>query len=378
MLLLFLTSLHIEEASEDVPQLTYLTPMTVKIGRKFFFKYINNLKVKYTENESKLTYLGYLEIWKKENPQLIDILDDTFYSNLGYKAVDILMSSNMVETTLKRSTKADFTHFYLTLEIVDKNLRSKETKNLVFNLPVRLPMLCKPNEYGLGDNKEKIMTAYLLNSDRFSTDLFIEKKAYAVYSELSSENYVSIMVNNLSRIPFKINKRLLEFIDENGENFNLLINPDTKHKFADIKKKTKYQKSVFASHNSKVILQETIRDLASYFQHFSELYFPVRLEQRGRLYCLPHYLDYQSSELAKALFLFARPGIIKKNDMTSIYYFKYYRANTFAGQISRASLKTKIEWLENNIYNMINYDNGSLLKKAKDKLAFLSFCLEFK
>lgn len=32
----------------------------------------------------------------------------------------------------------------------------------------------------------------------------------------------------------------------------------------------------------------------------------------------------------------------------------------------------------NNIYNIINYDNGILLKPAKDKILFLSFCMEFK
>lgn len=37
----------------------------------------------------------------------------------------------------------------------------------------------------------------------------------------------------------------------------------------------------------------------------------------------------------------------------------------------------KIEWVEKNIPNIINYDNGILLSTAKDKLLFLSFCIEY-
>lgn len=159
----------------------------------------------------------------------------------------------------------------------------------------------------------------------------------------------------------------------------MLIDTEAKHKFADIPKRTKYQQSHYASHVSKVVLQETVLGLAEFFSKFSKIYFPVRLDQRGRLYCAPNYLDYKGNDLSKSLLLFAEPGVIKRSQTASIIYLKVYGANCYGvGGISRNSLNFKLKWIDENIDNILNYDNGILLEKAKDKLLFLSFCMEFK
>ena len=120
------------------------------------------------------------------------------------------------------------------------------------------------------------------------------------------------MVNKLASTPFKINQTLLDYITGEESKHNLLTDVYTEHKFANLEKRSKYQQSVFASHNSKVVLQETILGLADYYRKFSKIYFPVRLDKRGRLYCSSNYLNYQSNELSKALLLFAYPGTILK------------------------------------------------------------------
>jgi DNA-directed RNA polymerase len=151
------------------------------------------------------------------------------------------------------------------------------------------------------------------------------------------------MINKISSTGFKINKTLFDYIINNGDKHNLLIDPTVKHKFADIQKKSKYQESVYASHNSKVILQKTILGIAEYFSNFSSIYFPVRLDQRGRLYCSPNFLNYQSNELSKSLLLFSEPGIINRDNMDSIKYLKVYGANCFGGKISKLSIESKLE-----------------------------------
>lgn len=186
------------------------------------------------------------------------------------------------------------------------------------------------------------------------------------------------MVNNISRTPFKINQTLLDYINNEGMKHDLLIDPDVTHKFEYLEKRNKYPRGVLASHKSKVILQQTILELADFYRSFSKIYFPVRLDQRGRLYCSPSYLNYQSNELSKALLLFAEPGIINRGDGTSIAYLKAYGANCYGDSISKSSVMEKIKWVDNNITNIINYDNGTLLNKAKEKLLFLAFCIEFK
>jgi len=126
------------------------------------------------------------------------------------------------------------------------------------------------------------------------------------------------------------------------------------------------------------VLQETILGIAEFFRKFSRIYFPVRLDQRGRLYCISSYLNYQSNELSKALLSFAIPGILTKNSTQSVVYLKTYGANCHGGTIGKGSIKSKLEWIDKNIDDILNYDNGTLLEKASDKFLFLSFCIEYK
>ena len=79
--------------------------------------------------------------------------------------------------------------------------------------------------------------------------------------------------------------------------------------------------------------------------------------------------------MKQALLLFADPGIIKKNNTDSVIYLKVYGANCYGGMISKASIKSKLEWVDKNIDNIIHYENDILIDKAKDKLLLLSFCM---
>lgn len=82
--------------------------------------------------------------------------------------------------------------------------------------------------------------------------------------------------------------------------------------------------------------------------------------------------------MARSLLLFAKPGVIKKYNLDCILYLKTYGANCFGGKIAKASFNKKLAWVDDNIENIINFENGILISKAKDKLLFLAFCLEFK
>lgn len=183
------------------------------------------------------------------------------------------------------------------------------------------------------------------------------------------------MINKLSNTPFKINTELLDYIilDKQG----LLLNTYESIPYSDILKRSKSQDKIYKGHITNLTVQENILKIADLFRNVDKIYFPVRCDQRGRIYCTPNYLNYQSTELAKSLLLFSEPSLITRND-SSIKYLMGYGVNCFGGVISKGSLENKVKWVENNIKNILNYDNGILLSKAKDKLLFLSFCLEYK
>ena len=91
------------------------------------------------------------------------------------------------------------------------------------------------------------------------------------------------MVNKISNTAFKFNGSLFYFINDTiNDVYNLFIDYSKEHKFAYVKR-TRSQDRSYKSHNSKVILQETILKIASFFRNFNEIYYPVRLDQRGRL-----------------------------------------------------------------------------------------------
>lgn len=75
--------------------------------------------------------------------------------------------------------------------------------------------------------------------------------------------------------------------------------------------------------------------------------------------------------------LFSNPGIIKREDTESFNYLKIFGANCYGHGLDKLSFNKRIEWVDKNIENIINYENGILLKQSKSKELFLSFCMEF-
>ena len=296
-----------QETEEDKQFATL--PTSIKIGKKMFSKYINNLKDEYLNNgNTYITYTNWLNNLKQNNKEIDYYYDnDTFYSKMGSKIIDILTHTDLLDQKLL--TTRDINYRFNALYVKDKGLMSNKNRQSVINLPVKLPMICTSKPYS-----NNVLGGYLLNDDKFSEQLLVEKKAYATTSVLTGDKIYS-MVNKISATPFKINESLLDYLINEGTKHNLLIDLEVKHKFEDLPKRTKYQRSVYASHKSKIILQQTILDLAEFFRKFSSIYFPLRLDQRGRLYCTPSYLNYQSNELSKALLLFSEPGIITKKDV---------------------------------------------------------------
>lgn len=65
------------------------------------------------------------------------------------------------------------------------------------------------------------------------------------------------------------------------------------------------------------------------------IYFTLRSDQRGILYCEPNYFNYQSHELSKSFLLFANPGVIDNSNVECIRYLKPYGANCYGGTVSK-------------------------------------------
>lgn len=158
-------------------------------------------------------------------------------------------------------------------------------------------MIVKPKIYD-----DKTLGGYLLNDVEFKEELLISKKTFSFSSKLiKNNNNLLNMVNNLSSTPFKINTELLDFVLKSDY---LLLDPNKKQEYSDLKSLTKTKKRKLKAYNSKVLLQETILEIVLYFKQFGEIYFPVRICQRGRVYTITTAFNYKSNELSRSLILF--------------------------------------------------------------------------
>lgn len=66
------------------------------------------------------------------------------------------------------------------------------------------------------------------------------------------------------------------------------------------------------------------------------------MDFRGRIYPRVTYLNYQGSQLAKSLLLFAYPGSIKRNNIKAIEYLKSYGAACFGHGLDKKSYKERL------------------------------------
>lgn len=40
------------------------------------------------------------------------------------------------------------------------------------------------------------------------------------------------------------------------------------------------------AHNTQIVLERTILNIVEYYKNYPNIYFPIRSDQRGRLYCI--------------------------------------------------------------------------------------------
>lgn len=183
-------------------------------------------------------------------------------------------------------------------------------------MPYKIPMLVEPNKYGIVKGKE-ILGGYLLNDKEFTSPLIIKNSEWKDQSLIQEKNIIYDTINNISSVGYKINIQVLNFIMENYLNFHLIMDPNEIHPLEKKDKLTILQRKELDSFYSKKRLDQSILGLAHIFKNVPQFFIPVRMDNRGRIYCNSDYLNYQSNELSKALLLFSRPTKISKKDKKS-------------------------------------------------------------
>jgi hypothetical protein len=310
----------------------------------FYNNHLNkNKKYKASDVKSKnFSLKNYIE----ENSEEFNKYDnEVFFISLGIDLFYLLVEVNLIEIQTIIKSRENKTNIYVPNKIKFENL---EKSNNYLNLSHKIPMIVKPKKYSMNwDTGKEVLGGYLLNDKEFVNNLIISNPELKDQSKILRDNSIFDMVNKISSVGYKINIQVLDFILDNSLDFDIILDPNFKHPLFIKKEKgnklTKLEKTTLDSFLSRRQLEMNILGLALIFKNVPQFYIPVRIDNRGRTYCMVDYLHYQSIELAKSLLLFSKGEMIYKSDTKSIDYLKIFGANCYGNGIDKKTYVERVE-----------------------------------
>lgn len=343
----------------------------MQIGEKIFNRWSYLLFKKHVKLNPKSNnfseFKSSLNITSKDIGNLGDLLLHHVLKIGDFLELDIKKEFNKNETWIVPSEKG--------IKLFEKN----------FDLiGFKLPMLCPPVKWD--ENQEG---GYLLNN-QYKFDSLIHQSVNNVTPTIIEENNeIYNQINYMSSIPFKINKKILKLILDEGIEKGLILG--SLHKDTDkIKELSLLEKQKVLAHNSRYYQERNILGIAQLFSNVEKFYFPLFYDWRGRIYTDTSYLNYQSIPLAKALLEFADgksllqsyENMPNNTDVQqAIFWLKVYGANCYGNgdnkNLDKLSYIDRVIWIENNHNNIISLD-PNFWTKANEPLLFLAFCYEYK
>lgn len=363
---------------------TNCTELASDLGQSLLYIFYSNEYKKNQLKGVKEPLEGLSKFIDTYYQRLNQLACDSVLINIGLKLLSFLEECGLIHSKIYILAKDHKNHIF----VANDQILNSIGKNMeLLNISYKIPMIVPPKKYGrdLSSGKE-ILGGFLLNDKEFVMPLIIKNSELKEQSIIKDQNNIFDMINNLSSVGYKINTAVLEFILEKGLDFGLFTDPNFKHPL-EIKKNTAGRRKLTFLEEKKLAaflsikqLEMNILGLALIFKKVPEFFIPVRIDNRGRVYCMVDYLNYQGIELAKSLLLFSKGEKIKKFDKESIEYLKIFGANCFGNGIDKKSYNDRVEWVNNNEEDILNFrgaGGGKLIMEADSKLLFIAFCFEY-
>lgn len=364
------------------------TKIFMDLGRDLVNEYFRNLYLVSKDGKYKAYHELYKDSrnfnysmwdWREENKDLIEKFDSVVLHGIGALLIEWLRDVDLVDISLEKSLE----NYNQKISVI---LPTDKIKNLFslkkfLVLPSKIPMIVEPKKYERlisedGKSRE-ILGGYLLNGEYYANEIIIDNWRSKEKSRIHDVNIIYNAINDISSVAYKINKDVLNFIRLNDDKLELTL-VNKKHPLeSENRKLLKWEKVELERFKSKRFVEENVIGLADTFENVPEFYIPVRMDYRGRIYCESDYLNYQGTELAKSLLLFARGEKILKCDENSINYLKIFGANCYGNKIDKLSFSERIKWVDDNLDDIRNFHNGKLISEAESKFMFIAFLFEF-
>ena len=363
-----------------------LLDVSLSLGMDFVreFLYVSYNKDKDKDKDkgktTSQTNISYLD-WKTQKNNMVEkVTESEFIFELGSKVISWLLQLGFVTSTIKILSKTEKVNILVPGDKIKEYFANIQSPAPVTIFPHRIPMIVKPKlyEWNSKEGKYSKLGGYLLNGEMYSNKIIFPNWELSSKSTFLSGNIVCSMVNKVNTVGFKINSAVLDFILNNNTRYNFFIDNNYNHPLALKPKLTNLELIELESFHSKKYLEQNILGLSVLFKDVPIFYMPVRLDYRGRLYCITEYLNYQGIELAKSLLEFSSGEKVYLSDESSINYLKIYGANCYGNALDKKSFNSRLNWINENIANILDFENGILISQAENKLLFVAFCFEFK
>jgi len=360
-----------------------------RLGKVLFNKYLFSL---YTKSDlykkGKDLYKNFRDIHKNDPKNSYIYENESFNAYFGGDFVKTLLDVDLlieVPDIDPAVTKKKTTNYLRVWDDIRKIFLKNNFK--IHRLPQRLPMVCEPKNYSYNTETEEVeLGGYLLNGKYYVNELIKDKVGHEISSKLKEDNLIIDTVNGINKTPFKINIDTLNYIRKHAFTKGIIININDENIIPksfinnpySLKRINKKDRNKYRSILSKIQMERNILNIAITFSKMEKIYFPVRLEFRGRILCNTEFFDYQKNDLAKGLISFARPGKILKSDNEAIKYFKGYGANMYGSGLDKKSLNYRVKWVDDNSEKLLNFESNDIVDGAENKSCFISFCFEYK
>ena len=202
-------------------------------------------------------------------------------------------------------------------------------------------------------------------------------------------------INAMQDTPYRINHFVLNTMQEAWDRGLSLggmppsVNLDIPNKPHDIDTnidaRREWKKRAVIAHTenarmfSKRLLYAKILWSAEKFKKFETIYFPLQLDFRGRAYCVPAFLNYQSISGAKGLLEFANGGAITA-DNKGAFWLAVHGANMWGED--KVSLEDREKWVHDNEDWILDCGRYPIANQswndADSPYQFLAFCNEWR
>lgn len=185
-------------------------------------------------------------------------------------------------------------------------------------------------------------------------------------------------VNIMQDTPYKVNTKILEVFKEFWSNSlelaglpsrqdrelpprpdNIAENDEARREWS--RRASKVHRWNETTRSKRVQIAKTLW-LAEKFKDYPSIYFPYQADFRGRLYCVPGFLNPQGPDYARAMLLFARGKPLGDGDGPG--WLAVHIANCFG--VDKVTFDDRIRWVEEN--------EDKILEAARDPLNYRWWC----